>query len=201
MNQLDLYPPYEDLDPTAVLHATAMFDALGFDLESVHSQLLPYRYVYYLTYLQDNAPPNGREFHLTVFPNADPKMTGLVRLPGIPFWAACSHHSLPFVGTVTVGYVPDKYVIGISKLPMYVREKAKGFWMQEQFTEVLADELYNNLEAHGVGVFVKAVHTCQLLDLGQPPIPVMEYTALRGSMFEGPLRLEFTALSTGVAGY
>lgn len=193
-DRTELYPPYDKLNTEAVVHATKMFEALGIDLNDVHHQLTPHRYVYYLQYLLSDEPLNGREFHLTVFPN-DGTIKGMVVLPKIHFWSACSHHTLPFVGTVKIGYIPSKSVIGLSKIPLLVRTIAKGFWTQELLAETIADRLYIELEAIGVGVYIEAVHTCQLLDLGQPPIPVMGYHTLRGVFLAQPtVRDEFVRL-------
>lgn len=182
-----VYPPYDELSPIAVSAAAAYLDAIGYDHSTPHTQLTPHRLTHYWTYLlAGEGPP-----HLTVFPNENPVIDNMVKVPSIPFWSACSHHGLPFVGVASIGYIPDKLVYGLSKIPLLVRSLARGFWMQEHLGHVIAATLNNLLSPLGVGVSISAVHTCQLLDLRQPPIPRMITTVLKGSFFNAETRAEF----------
>lgn len=84
----------------------------------------------------------------------------MVVVRGIRFSSLCEHHLLPFIGTVTVGYVPNNKVVGLSKIPRLVNVFAKRPQVQERMTNQIAEALMGCLSPLGVGVMVKAHHAC-----------------------------------------
>lgn len=78
----------------------------------------------------------------------------------IGFYSLCEHHMLPFVGTVAIGYVPDKKIAGLSKLARTVEHFARRLQVQERMTTQIADFLIEQLSPKGVGVIVRARHFC-----------------------------------------
>ena len=190
-----LYYPYNELDEQITKQMSKAFSTVGINTNHPDYEITPYRYAYYLKYLM-----GGEEFHLTTFPNENPVIDAMIAVTDIPFWSACSHHTLPFFGKVSVAYIPDKLLVGLSKIPLLVRSMARGFWLQEHLTEAIADKMVEALDPLGVGVYVEAQHTCQLLDLQQPPIPLMKLSVLRGcfrpsdSNYSSNAREEFLAL-------
>ena len=80
---------------------------------------------------------------------------------GITYYTFCEHHMLPFFGTVDIGYIPDKHIIGISKLPRSVEYFSKMLNTQEYFTNNIAHCLDNLIKPKGVGVIVRGRHLCQ----------------------------------------
>lgn len=84
----------------------------------------------------------------------------LVMLRGIEFHSTCEHHLLPFYGTAAVGYIPTTSVVGISKLARLVDCFAKRLQIQERLTKQIADAITEVLAPVGVGVVIKAKHSC-----------------------------------------
>jgi GTP cyclohydrolase I len=84
----------------------------------------------------------------------------MVVVNGIPFWSLCEHHMLPFHGTATVGYIPNGKVIGLSKIPRLVHAFARRLQLQERLASDIATAIENHVHPVGVGVVVKAHHTC-----------------------------------------
>jgi len=84
----------------------------------------------------------------------------MVVVKGIRFSSLCEHHLLPFTGTAAVGYVPDGRVIGLSKIPRLVDVFAKRLQVQERMTNQVAQALMEHLSPLGVGVVIKAHHSC-----------------------------------------
>jgi GTP cyclohydrolase I len=78
----------------------------------------------------------------------------------IDFVSLCEHHMLPFVGRATIGYIPGKRVVGISKLPRLVQAVAKRLQIQERMTAQIASTIDECLQPKGVGVIVEARHLC-----------------------------------------
>jgi len=84
----------------------------------------------------------------------------LVVLKNIPFVSLCEHHLLPFTGTASVGYIPQKKIVGLSKLARLVDAYAKRLQVQERLTKQIADAMLENIEPLGCGVVVKGNHSC-----------------------------------------
>ncbi|MGB4135230.1 MAG: GTP cyclohydrolase I [Microbacterium sp.] len=86
--------------------------------------------------------------------------TDLITVRGIPFQSLCEHHMLPFRGHVDIGYLPSGRIVGVSLPVRVVDHFAAGLQIQERMTDEIADWLYENLDARGVGVVVEAEHLC-----------------------------------------
>lgn len=85
----------------------------------------------------------------------------MVVVRGVPFWSLCEHHLLPFHGTATVGYLPDgRGVVGLSKLARVVQAFALRLQVQERMTTGIGEAIAEHLRPLGVGVIVRARHTC-----------------------------------------
>ncbi|HLJ45958.1 MAG TPA: GTP cyclohydrolase I FolE [Bryobacteraceae bacterium] len=87
----------------------------------------------------------------------------MVVVKDIEFFSMCEHHLLPFFGKVHVGYLPNKKVIGLSKIPRIVDAFARRLQLQERLTQQIADTLVEVLEPRGVGVICEARHFCMMM--------------------------------------
>lgn len=87
----------------------------------------------------------------------------MVIVKDIDFFSMCEHHMLPFFGRVHVGYLPNKKVVGLSKIPRIVDTFARRLQVQERLTVQIAETLRSKLNAHGVGVVVEARHLCMMM--------------------------------------
>jgi len=91
------------------------------------------------------------------------KFDELVLIQDIPMSSFCEHHLLPWYGKAHVAYIPNKKLLGLSKLARLVYSCSKGFTIQEGVTARIADRLFDEVEPKGVMVVIKAVHTCMTL--------------------------------------
>ena len=78
----------------------------------------------------------------------------------ISFSSTCEHHLMPFFGRIAIAYIPDKKVVGLSKLARCVEVYAKRLQLQEQLTRQIAQAVMNYLAPKGVFVWCEAEHTC-----------------------------------------
>lgn len=88
------------------------------------------------------------------------KTSDIVTEKDIQFASMCEHHLMPFFGKVHIAYIPNKKVVGLSKLARCVDTYAKRLQLQEQLTNQICQAVYKNLDAHGVMVICEAEHTC-----------------------------------------
>ncbi len=84
----------------------------------------------------------------------------MVLVKDINFYSLCEHHLLPFFGKVHVAYIPDKKVVGLSKIPKLVEAFARRLQVQERLTSQIAEILKDKLSPMGVGVVIEARHLC-----------------------------------------
>lgn len=84
----------------------------------------------------------------------------MVVVHNIPVYSHCEHHLAPIFGHVTVGYLPDKRIIGLSKINRTVEIYARRLQVQERMTNQIAQALMDGLQPRGVGVVMKARHLC-----------------------------------------
>jgi GTP cyclohydrolase I len=87
----------------------------------------------------------------------------MVIVKDIDFFSMCEHHMLPFFGKCHVGYLPNKKVVGLSKIPRVVDAFARRLQVQERLTTQIAETLKRKLDAHGVAVVMEARHLCMMM--------------------------------------
>ncbi len=97
---------------------------------------------------------------LKVFKDGAEQYDELIVVKNIPVYSHCEHHLAPFFGTVTIGYVPNGKIVGLSKLTRLVDCFAHRLQVQERLTIQIANALMEQLQAKSVGVIVKCRHLC-----------------------------------------
>jgi len=119
----------------------------------------------------------------------------MVIVKDIDFFSLCEHHLLPFYGRVHVGYLPNKKVVGLSKIPRIVDTFARRLQVQERLTVQIAETLKSKLNAHGVGVVVEARHLCMMMRGVEKQNTIAVSSSMLGAFRSQPqTRLEFLKL-------
>ncbi|NOS78605.1 MAG: GTP cyclohydrolase I FolE [Nitrospira sp.] len=119
----------------------------------------------------------------------------MVIVKDIDFYSMCEHHLLPFYGKVHVGYLPNKKVVGLSKIPRIVDTFARRLQVQERLTVQIAETLKSKLNAHGVGVVVEARHLCMMMRGVEKQNTVAVSSSMLGAFrTQQQTRLEFLKL-------
>ncbi len=133
---------------------------------------------------------------LKVFEDGAERYDQMVTVKDIPLYSHCEHHMAAIFGTVTISYIPNGKIVGLSKLSRLTEMYARRLQVQERLTDQIADALFEHLDAKGVGVVIKARHMCMesrgICQQGHHTIT----TALRGAMRDEPAtRSEFLMLA------
>jgi GTP cyclohydrolase I len=84
----------------------------------------------------------------------------MVLVKDITFYSLCEHHLLPFFGKAHVAYIPNRHIIGLSKIPKIVEVFARRLQVQERLTTQIAETLDAKLAPRGVAVVMEARHLC-----------------------------------------
>jgi len=106
-------------------------------------------------YRQDTAKILSRSFAV--------KQDEMVIVKDIDFYSMCEHHCLPFFGTCHVAYMPDKKIIGLSKIPRLVDAFAHRLQVQERLTTQIAEAISEFVQPRGVACVMEAQHLCMMM--------------------------------------
>lgn len=133
---------------------------------------------------------------LKVFEDGAENYDQMVIVKDIPVYSKCEHHMADIFGTVTIAYIPNGKIVGLSKLSRVVDAFARRLQVQERLTNQIADAIAEHLEPLGVGVIMRARHMCMesrgICQQGHHTIT----TALRGVVkTEAETRAEFMTLA------
>jgi GTP cyclohydrolase I len=97
---------------------------------------------------------------LKVFEDGGEGVDEMVIVRDIPVYSLCEHHLAPFFGKAYVGYVPDKKILGLSKISRLVEVYSRRLQVQERLTNQIADALAKHLQPLGVAVVIECRHLC-----------------------------------------
>ncbi|MGZ5598641.1 MAG: GTP cyclohydrolase I FolE [Usitatibacter sp.] len=127
----------------------------------------------------------------------------MIVMNDIRFESHCEHHMVPIIGKVHIGYLPDRRVIGISKLARLVEVYARRLQVQEKMTVQIADTLQEVLQPKGVAVVIEAAHQCMTTRGVHKPGVGLVTSRMVGAFRDDPsTRREFLAVigRTGAGG-
>ncbi len=124
----------------------------------------------------------------------------MVIVKNIELYSLCEHHLLPFFGKVHVAYIPDGYIVGLSKIPRVVDVFARRFQVQERLTDQVLQAIHKTLNPLGVAVVIEARHMCMMMRGVQKQTSVTTTSAFTGAFKAERTRNEFLKLITSDLG-
>lgn len=122
----------------------------------------------------------------------DAEGSEMIVVRDIDFYSLCEHHLVPFFGRVHVAYIPQKKIIGLSKIPRIVEMFSRRLQLQERMTTQIANTLMDVVEPEGVAVVIEAQHLCMQMRGVEKQNSVARTNAIRGVfMDDAQTRNEF----------
>tara|TARA_R110000822_G_scaffold252692_4_gene379343 strand:+ start:5741 stop:6589 length:849 start_codon:yes stop_codon:yes gene_type:complete len=142
-----------DTDETIEDNVSRLLQYFGEDVNREGLQETPKRFIKFFKEFLN--PP---EWNCTSFEGEG--YDEMIVQTNIPFHSLCEHHIAPFFGTGTIAYIPNKRIVGLSKLARTLETYARRLQNQERITTQVAEFLWNELDPKGVAVQITAKHMC-----------------------------------------
>lgn len=118
----------------------------------------------------------------------------MVIVKDIEVYSMCEHHMLPFFGKAHIAYIPNGYIVGLSKLPRIVDAFARRLQVQERLTNEIRDCIQSTLNPLGVSVVMECSHLCMQMRGVQKQNSVTTTSAFTGEFLKDSTRKEFISL-------
>ena len=118
----------------------------------------------------------------------------MVIVKDIDFFSMCEHHMLPFFGKAHIGYIPNKYITGLSKIPRVVDVFARRLQVQERLTTQIKDCIQATLNPLGTIVVIEAQHMCMQMRGVEKQNSLTTTSDFTGAFEEARTREEFMNL-------
>lgn len=118
----------------------------------------------------------------------------MVIVKDIELYSLCEHHMLPFFGKAHVAYIPNGYIVGLSKIPRLVDVFARRLQVQERLTTEVLNCLDQTLKPHGAAVVIEARHMCMMMRGVQKQNSLTTTSAFTGVFRNFETRNEFLNL-------
>ena len=118
----------------------------------------------------------------------------MVIVKDIELYSLCEHHMIPFFGKAHIAYIPDGYIVGLSKIPRVVDAFARRLQVQERLTNEIRDCIQQTLKPLGVAVVIECRHLCMSMRGVQKQNSVTTTSAFTGAFDKEKTRAEFMNL-------
>ena len=124
----------------------------------------------------------------------DENYSEMVIVKDIELYSMCEHHMIPFYGKAHIGYIPNKQIVGLSKLARITDIFSRRLQVQERLTNQILQALEKNLKPLGAGVVIEAHHMCMMMRGVQKQNSVTTTSAFTGAFNKMETRSEFLRL-------
>jgi GTP cyclohydrolase I len=118
----------------------------------------------------------------------------MVIVKDIEVYSLCEHHLLPFFGKAHIAYIPDGYIVGLSKIPRLVDAFSRRLQVQERLTTDIRNCIQETLNPLGVAVVIECAHLCMQMRGIQKQNSVTTTSAFTGEFLKDTTRSEFINL-------
>lgn len=188
--KIDLYNP-EKINTLAPLYKNIL-TTIGEDPEREGLLDTPVRVAKAIQFLTHGYDLNPDEILRSAMFEEDYKQMVIVK--DIEIYSMCEHHMIPFFGKAHVAYIPNKHIVGLSKIPRVVDAFARRLQVQERLTTQIKQCIQDALHPLGVAVVIEAVHLCMAMRGIQKQNSVTTTSDFTGAFLVDKTRAEFMHL-------
>lgn len=161
-NEMDGYEKIDAYNPELIIklgsHYREILRLIGEDPDREGLLKTPERVAKAMQFLTHGYDLNPEEILRSAMFKEDYKQMVIVK--DIEIYSMCEHHMLPFIGKAHVAYIPNGYIVGLSKIPRIVDAFARRLQVQERLTTQIKECIHNTLKPLGVAVVIEAEHLC-----------------------------------------
>jgi GTP cyclohydrolase IA len=147
-------------------------------IDKEHLEKTPGRVVKALSELLEGYHQDPERILETSFTSG--KYNQMIIVSDVKFTSLCVHHILPFAGTVHFAYIPDKRIVGLSKIPRLIECFSRRLQVQEELSEQIVDSFYKIVKPRGCAISIRGTHSCAAIRGVKKEGMYMTTTALRG---------------------
>ncbi len=120
--------------------------------------------------------------------------SNMVVVKDIELYSLCEHHMLPFFGKAHIAYIPNGYIVGLSKIPRVVDVFSRRLQVQERLTGDILNCIQDTLNPLGVAIVIEARHMCMMMRGVQKQNSITTTSAFTGAFQKAETRTEFLTL-------
>ncbi len=195
-NEMDGYSKIDAYNPELIKklsgHYYEILKLIGEDSNRDGLLKTPERVAKALQFLTHGYDLNPEELLRSAMFKEDYKQMVIVK--DIEIYSLCEHHMLPFIGKAHVAYIPNEYIVGLSKIPRVVDAFARRLQVQERLTTQIKDCINNTLKPLGVAVVIEAEHLCMRMRGIQKQNSIATTSDFTGAFCVDKTRQEFIHL-------
>lgn len=169
-----------------------IIDKVGENIQREGLQKTPVRAAKAMQYLTHGYDLNPVEILQSAMFKED--YSQMVIVKDIEVYSLCEHHMLPFFGKAHIAYIPNGYIVGLSKLPRVVDAFARRLQVQERLTNEIRDCIHETLKPLGVAVVIECSHLCMQMRGVQKQNSITTTSAFTGEFLKDSTRKEFISL-------
>ncbi len=184
---------YDEKTTHKIMHTyEEILDEIGEDKEREGLIKTPERAAKAIQYLTKGYNEDAHEILKSALFEED--YNEMVIVKDIELYSLCEHHMLPFFGKAHVAYIPNGYIVGLSKIPRIIDVFARRLQVQERLTQDVLEAIDTTLKPHGVAVVIEAAHMCMMMRGVQKQNSVTTTSAFTGEFKNVESRSEFLNL-------
>lgn len=195
-NSMDGYEKIDQYNPRTIKalseHYYNVIELIGEDPTREGLEKTPERVAKAMQYLTHGYDLDPSEILRSAMFKEDYRQMVVVK--DIEIYSMCEHHMLPFIGKAHVAYIPNGYIVGLSKLPRVVDAFARRLQVQERLTTQIKDCIQDTLKPLGVAVVIEAHHMCMMMRGIQKQNSVTTTSDFTGAFLTDKTRAEFIHL-------
>jgi GTP cyclohydrolase IA len=196
INEMDGYEKIDNYNYRTVnsmaRHYREILKGIGEDPDREGLLDTPVRVAKSMQFLTHGYMLNPEEILLSAMFKEDYKQMVIVK--NIEIYSLCEHHMIPFFGKAHVAYIPNGYIVGLSKIPRVVDAFARRLQVQERLTTQIKECIQQTLKPLGVAVVIEALHMCMAMRGIQKQNSITTTSDFTGAFLREPTREEFIHL-------